>query len=318
MLEVALDPERAYRPTDDVLTGLRAPRKHLPCRLLYDARGAALFEAICELDEYYLTRAELALLRAHLPAIAARIGPTARIVEPGSGAGIKTRRLLAALDTPASYVPIDVSAAQLAVNARALRAEFPTLEILPITGDYTRDLMLPRGTRAFARTIVFFPGSTIGNFEPRAAHQFLARWAAQVGTHGMLVLGADANTDPGTLVPAYDDARGVTAAFDLNVLAHVNRTHGASFDLDAFEHRAVWNAARSRIEMHLVSRRRQVVVVAGERVAFERGEPIVTEHCYKHSPDVLRAVLRDAGWQVHTEHADPHGHMRLWIAARAA
>jgi dimethylhistidine N-methyltransferase len=296
---------------DDVIRGLRAPHKQLPCRLFYDARGAELFERICELDDYYLTRAELALLDRHLPAIAEMVGPHARVIEPGSGAGTKTRMLLRALDRVATYVPIDVSVEQLAHNAEALRREFPALEVLPIHGDYTGPLALPRSTAA--RTVVFFPGSTIGNFEPAAAVQFLARLAQLAGPAAQLVLGADSNHDPESLLRAYDDSEGVTAAFDRNALAHLNHSHGATFDPDAFMHRAVWDAAHARVEMHLVSRRKQRVTVAGEAIAFERGEVIVTEHCYKHGVDAIQAILREAGWQVRESFVDDLGRMRLWF-----
>jgi dimethylhistidine N-methyltransferase len=302
---------------DDAIAGLRAPHKHLPCKLLYDARGAELFEQICSLDEYYPYRAELALLERHLPDAARAIGPAARVIEPGSGAGVKTRMLLAALDRPASYVPIDVSSEQLALTARELAAARPGLEVVPIAADYTRPLELPPPAPGTGTTAVFFPGSTIGNFEPDEARGFLARMAALAGPGAMLVLGADSNTEPEALLRAYDDAQGVTAAFDLNVLAHLNQSHGATFDLSAFLHRAVWNAARSRVEMHLVSRRRQVVRVAGEPIRFERGEAIVTEHCYKHPPEAMAALLAGAGWRVAQVFADPDGRMRLWLAERA-
>ena len=303
---------------DDVLAGLRAPCKHLPCRLLYDARGAELFDQICTLDEYYPTRAETALLREHLPAAADLIGPHARIIEPGSGAGQKTRMLLSALARPASYVPIDVCAEQLETTAAALRVEFPGLEVHPVCSDYAAALDVPGAAAAPAgRTAIFFPGSTIGNFEPDDARRFLARFAAIAGPGGVLVLGADGNHDPGSLLRAYDDAAGVTAAFDLNVLRHLNCSHGAGFDLGGFMHRAVWNAPRSRIEMHLVSRRRQHASVAGHEILFERGEVIVTEHCYKHSEAALSSLLDRAGWSVRRVFADPEGRMRLWLAERA-
>lgn len=308
---------RVTAPADDVLAGLRARPKHLPCRLLYDARGAELFEQICTLPEYYLTRSEVALLEAHLPAIARALGPGVRVVEPGSGAGVKTRMLLSALEDPAGYVPIDVSGEQLDATARALRAAYPALEVEPVHGDFTRLAYLPAPHAAAARTLVFFPGSTIGNFEPDAACAFLARFRALAGPGAALLLGADSNDDPVSLVRAYDDAAGVTAAFDLNVLAHLNRSHGATFDLSRFYHRAAWDGQRHRIEMHLVSRVRQTVTVAGEPVAIERGEPIVTEHCYKHRPEVLAGLLAGAGWHVCEVFADPHGRMRLWLATEA-
>jgi len=301
---------------DDVLAGLRAPHKHLPCKLLYDARGAELFEQICTLDEYYPYRSELALLDRHLPAIARAIGPAARVIEPGSGAGKKTRMLLAALDRPASYVPIDVSAEQLAATARDLGAALPGLEVIPIAADYTQPLELPPPAPGTGRTLVFFPGSTIGNFELDDARRFLVQMAELAGPGAALVLGADSNHDADELLRAYDDSLGVTAAFDLNVLAHLNHSHAATFDPTAFLHRAVWDTQRSRIEMHLVSRRRQVVQIAGEAIRFERGEAIVTEHCYKHPPDVLVALLDSAGWQVGQVFADPRGRMRLWLGER--
>jgi L-histidine Nalpha-methyltransferase len=301
----------------DVLSGLSAQRKHLPCRLLYDARGAALFERICTLPTYYLTRSELGLLGEHLPAVAAAVGARGRVIEPGSGAGHKTRMLLGALERPASYVPIDVSLEQLETNARALRSEFPGLEVAPIHGDYTRAVRLPRMQREFSRTLFFFPGSTIGNFEPHDARSFLARFGEVAGAGALMLLGADSNADAAALRAAYDDPEGVTAEFNLNVLAHLNRTHGATFELDAFAHEVVWDATRSRLEMHLVSRRRQTVRVGERAFAFERDESIVTEHCYKHSPATLEALLAGAGWRVRTVMPDARGRMRLWLADRA-
>ncbi|CAN5255550.1 L-histidine N(alpha)-methyltransferase [soil metagenome] len=303
-------------PVDDVIAGLRAPIKTLPVRLLYDARGAELFERITAVEDYYLTRAELALLEATLPQIAERVGPHARVIEPGSGAGRKTRMLLGALASPATYVPIDVAADQLADTATTLRHAFPGLEVLPLLGDYTQPLRMPTSEKKSERTLAFFPGSTIGNFEPSEAKAFLARLGQMAGPNSMLLLGADGNADRDELLRAYDDSEGVTAAFDLNVLAHLNEVHGASFDLDQFMHRAVWNAAKSRIEMHLVSKKTQTVTVWHEAVTFARGEPIVTEHCYKHSPAALEAMLRGAGWSVVETFVDSDQRMRLWLAQR--
>lgn len=308
--------QQHVEPVSDVITGLRAPIKTLPVRLLYDARGAELFEQITAVEDYYLTRAELALLAATLPQIAAHVGPHARVIEPGSGAGRKTQMLLRALATPATYVPIDVAEDQLAETATTLRHAFPGLEVLPVLGDYTQHLSMPTSARRSERTIAFFPGSTIGNFEPSEAKAFLARLGQMAGPKSLLLLGADGNANRDELLRAYDDREGVTAAFDLNVLAHLNSAHGASFDLDQFMHRAVWNAARSRIEMHLVSKKAQTVDLWNEVVTFARGEPIVTEHCYKHSPAALEAMLRAAGWQVVETFVDPDQRMRLWLAQR--
>jgi dimethylhistidine N-methyltransferase len=299
--------------SDDVLAGLLAPRKSLPCRLLYDARGAELFEQICTLDEYYPTRSEIALLGETLPSLAREIGPDVRVVEPGSGAGVKTRMLLRALERPVGYVPIDISREQLDENAVALRAEFPAIDIQPVCGDYMGAIELPPPVRRPSRTLAFFPGSTIGNFEPDEARAFLARLA---GLADVLLLGADANDNGDELVRAYDDGLGVTAAFDKNVLAHVNRTHDATFDLDAFTHRAVWDASHHRIEMHLVAIRAHPVRVGGMTIRFARGEAIVTEHCYKHPRAVIAAILAEAGWRQVRVDADPRRRMHLWLATR--
>jgi L-histidine Nalpha-methyltransferase len=301
---------------DDILVGLAASRKWLPCRLLYDAHGADLFDQICNAPEYYLTRNELGLLREHLPAIATDVGRHARIIEPGSGAGIKTRMLLEALEAPTVYVPIDVCREQLEDTASTFRDELG-LEVEPVHADYMKALRLPRTRTPHQRTLLFFPGSTIGNFEPLDARAFLSRFGDLAGHGALMLLGADSNDDGTALERAYDDAQGITAAFNLNILVHLNRTLGATFDLQHFAHRAVWNEAASRVEMHLVSQRRQTVRVGDVVVRFEMGEPIVTEHCYKHRPDALETLLRASGWRVRRVHVDADGRMRLWVADRA-
>jgi len=296
---------------DDVLAGLRAARKHLPCRLLYDDRGSQLFEQICALDDYYPASTELELLATHLPAFARALGPRVRVVEPGSGAGVKTRMLLAQLAAPAGYVPIDINGEQLDANARALRRELPDCDVQPIHGDFTEPFALPAAPHA-DRTLVFFPGSTLGNFEPGDARAFLARLCDLAGPRGALLVGTDSNHEASSLLRAYDDSGGVTAAFDLNVLAHINRTHDATFELDAFAHRATWTAPR--VEMQLVSRREQDVRVADETFHFARGETIVTEHCYKHGPETIAAMLAVAGWRVAEVAIDARERIRLWLA----
>jgi L-histidine Nalpha-methyltransferase len=322
-LRLSVDPAasahalRRDAEVDDVLEGLRATHKRLPCRLLYDARGAELFERICTLDAYYPTRTEIALLEAHLGEIAFDVGAGARVIEPGSGEGVKTLRLLEALEAPVQYVPIDVSAEQLATTAERLRATFPGLEVAPVCGDYTRPLELPAAPATAERALVFFPGSTIGNFEPADARAFLHRFAELAGPGARLLIGADTTTDADVLLRAYDDEEGVTAAFDLNVLEHVNRAYGADFDPHAFTHRAVWNAARSRVEMHLVSRFRQTVRVGGELVHFARGEAIVTEHCYKHTPEAAAELFAGAGWHIRKVFTGAPQPMRLWLCETA-
>jgi len=300
---------------DDVLVSLRESPKRLPCRLLYDATGAELFEQITGVDDYYPTRVEMRLLDDLLPSIAADTGPSARVIEPGAGAGIKTRRLLRALDRPASYVGIDVSREILEETAHTLEREMPDLDVQTICADFTRAFALPQPRRPIGRTLVFFPGSTIGNFEPFDAIVFLAGLQRIAGPEGRLLLGADGTQDPVALLRAYDDLDGVTARFDLNILDHLNRTRGAQFDLGTFRHRAVWNQRHSRVEMHLVSQVDQCIDVGGDTITLAKGEPIVTEHCYKHSMQGLRSMLHAAGWDVQQVLTGKEQPMRLWWCA---
>lgn len=295
--------DRALR--EEVLRGLRGRPKTLPPKLFYDAAGAALFERICTLPEYYLTRAELEILRERAGEIAALAGPRCALIEYGSGAGVKIRLLLDALEEPVAYVPIDISREQLAHVARELAAEYPGVAVRPLCADYTARLALPP-LPAGARRVAFFPGSTIGNFHPAEAAAFLHRIRHAVGPGGLLVLGVDRRKSERTLHAAYNDAAGVTAAFNLNILVRLDRELGADFDVDRFAHRAVFNREASRIEMHLVSREPQVVHVAGERITFERGETIWTECSYKYDRARLRRLASTAGFAI----------TRLWTDAR--
>ncbi len=310
-IDVAFDP--ALRA--EVLAGLALPQKVLPPKLFYDAAGAALFERICELDEYYLTRAELSILRAHAGEIAAMVGPGASLVEYGSGAGAKVRLLLGALDGPAAYVPIDISREQLERVAADLSAAYPHVPVLPVCADYTAPLTVPDLPHR-ARRVAFFPGSTIGNFHPSEAAAFLRGVRQVVGPDGVLLLGVDRRKDAGVLHAAYDDRDGVTAAFNLNALARLNRELGADFDLAAFRHRAVWNDAASRMEMHLVSTTAQVARVAGERFAFAPGETIWTESSYKYDRPRLDRLAADGGFRVERLWTDAGE--RFWVAVLAA
>ena len=298
---------------DDVIAGLSAPKKHLPCRLLYDAHGAELFESITRLDEYYPTRTELELLEQYAPQIAHAIGPDARVIEPGSGDGSKTRRLLRSLERPSSYVAIDVAAEQLAHFTADLRRDMPQLDVQGLCADYTQPFVLPVPQHQWKRTAVFFPGSTIGNFEPPDARAFLGMLNRIAGDDRLLLIGADATREASTLLRAYDDPFGVTAEFNKNVLRRLNRERGATFDLDCFEHRAIWNSDASRIEMHLVSTCRQIVRVGQTTIAFASGESIVTEHCYKHSPMAMQAILGSAGWRPRQIFTHSHHTYRLWL-----
>jgi dimethylhistidine N-methyltransferase len=301
-----------------VLAGLRAARKVLHPKLFHDAAGAALFERITTLPEYYLTRAELEILRARVSEIAALGGARCALVEYGSGAGLKVRLLLDAFraaGTPiAAYVPIDISREQLATVAAELAADYPEVPVRPVCADYTAAVRIPDLPER-ARRVAFFPGSTIGNFHPTEAAAFLRRVRRTLGPDGLLVLGVDRRKDARTLEAAYDDAAGVTAAFNRNLLVRLARELGADVDPTRFAHRAVWNDAASRMEMHLESVDAQVVHVAGAPIAFARGETIWTESSYKYDAPRLDALVADGGFTVARLWTDAAE--RFWVAVLA-
>lgn len=290
------DPKLVFRR--DVLKGLGKPRKSLPSKYLYDDQGSLLFEEICSLEEYYPTRIELEILRANLPELSRGLGPRVRLIEPGAGSGIKTETLLRELQDPVAYVPIDVSEKALSAVVARLSSQFPALEILPVNVDFMEPADLPRGTRVEERSAVFFPGSTIGNFIPGEARRLLRRMVQAVGPTGALVVGIDLRKDPGLLERAYNDARGVTAEFNLNLLRRLNRELEATFRVNAFRHQAFFNDVHGRIEMHLVSTSSQRVRVAGTSIDFEPGESILTEYSYKYSPETFQGMCRDAGLEI--------------------
>jgi dimethylhistidine N-methyltransferase len=278
-----------------VLAGLTARRKSIPSTYFYDRTGAALFTRICAQPEYYPTRTETALLSHYAGAIAECLPAQAVLVEWGAGSSEKADVLLAALDRPAAYVPVDVSASCLAATTRRLAQRFPALRVAPLTADFTRPLALPAGLPAAAARIGFFPGSTIGNFDPPEAARLLARFAAALGPGGRLLIGVDQKKDVGRLHAAYNDRAGVTAAFNLNLLVRANGELGADFDLGGFVHRAFYNRALGRIEMHLVSIRRQVVRIGDTRIRFAAGETIHTENSYKYDAAGFARVAAAAG-----------------------
>jgi dimethylhistidine N-methyltransferase len=284
----------------DVLEGLARPQKTLSSRFFYDARGSALFERITTLDEYYLTRTEIGLLERHAGEMAALIGAQASVIEFGSGASRKIPILLRALDEPAAWVPIDIDEGTLAQSVRDLHDRFPDLRLVPIHADFMQAVVLP-DNRLSANRVGFFPGSTIGNFRPQEALAFLRRVGATLGPSAAMIIGVDLKKDLATLLAAYDDVEGVTAAFNRNLLIRINRELGADFDLDAFAHEARYDCDRGRIEMHLVSRRPQSVRVLGRTFRFAAGETIHTEVSCKYTIDEFRLLARAAGWQpVHT------------------
>ncbi len=280
---------------DDVMAGLSRPQKALPPKYFYDAHGCALFEAICGLPEYYLTRAEIALMRGQVGDMARHLGPARVLIEYGSGSGRKTRILIDAIE-PVAYVPIDIAREQLGATAAEIAREFPRLRVIAVCADYSRPLALPElddlGAR---RRIVYFPGSTIGNFTPAEATAFLAGAREQAGAGGGLLIGVDLKKDAARLDAAYNDARGVTAGFNLNLLARINRELGANFDLSAFCHRAFYDEAAGRIEMHLESVKAQAVTINGREFRFREGETIHTENSYKYSVREFHELARAAG-----------------------
>lgn len=299
----------------DALRGLRSEPKTLPCKYFYDAAGSELFERICDLEAYYPTRTELSILQARLPEMAELIGPACRIVEFGAGSGTKTRLLLEHLHDPVAYIPVEIAKEQLAESAAELARDFPDLEVLPVCADYTTTLQLPQPGRRAERTLIFFPGSTIGNFEPHEARDFLSRASRVAGSGGLLLIGVDMRKDSAVLERAYDDEEGVTAAFNLNLLHRLNREAGADFDVSSFKHAAPWNDEESRIEMHLVSTEDQVVHLAapdGEpvRVQFAAGEPIVTEYSYKYTIAGFERIAGAAGFRLVQAWTDE----RKWFA----
>ncbi|WEK46446.1 MAG: L-histidine N(alpha)-methyltransferase [Candidatus Andeanibacterium colombiense] len=278
----------------DVLAGLGQRQKAIPARWFYDRRGSELFEEITALPEYYPTRTETALLRDHGADFRAEAGPGLVVVEFGSGSSVKTPLLLEAIDA-AAYVPIDISGDFLRDSSAELSAKFPDLPIVPVEGDFMHSLELPAFAPGEAR-LGFFPGSTIGNMVPATAVDLLRSMRATLGDNAQLLIGFDRVKAIPRLVSAYDDAQGVTAQFNLNLLERINRELGADIPLDAFRHRVRWNADWSRIEMHIEALRDVAFTVSGRRFALFEGETIHTENSHKYTPDQARLMLQASGW----------------------
>ncbi|MEM1179506.1 MAG: L-histidine N(alpha)-methyltransferase [Acidobacteriota bacterium] len=291
--------------TAEVLEGLAQTPKRLPSKFFYDGAGSALFERICELDAYYPTRTEVGILERHGAEMAAQIGPGALVIEPGSGSGVKTELLLRALEAPAGCVLIDISREHLLASAERLGEQFPEIDVVPVEADFTRDVDIPRLDAR--RAVVFYPGSTIGNFDRRGAERFLARMAELVGPGGGLLIGVDLVKERSVLELAYDDPQGVTAAFNRNLLVHLNREIGTDFDPARFEHVALWNAEASRIEMHLESRGPQTVRVGDAQIHLSDRERICTEHSNKYRLDQFASLAAAAGWRTDKVWTDRRG-----------
>ncbi len=295
-----------------VQRGLRKDQKQIPSKFLYDERGSKLFDKICELDEYYPTRTEIAIMRENGAAMADAIGPKARLVEYGSGSSLKTRLLLDRLEEDlATYVPVDISKSHLLESAEALAADYPSIPIQPVCADYTTAFDLPEPPRPARRTVGYYPGSTIGNFRRDEARAFLAQIADTVGPEGGLLIGVDLKKDVDVLKAAYDDAEGVTAAFNKNLLRRMNRELDATFDLDTFEHLVLWNEERGCIESHLRSTTAQSVIVAGESFVFEEGETIHTEDSHKYTLGGFATLAAEAGFEVESVWTDERSYFSV-------
>ena len=294
---------------DEIVRGLSGRQKKLPSKLFYDERGSQLFDDICNLSEYYVTRTETALMESYADEIAAELGAGAMLIEYGSGSSTKTRVLLSHLDRPAGYVPIDISAEHLIKTVRALKREYPGLEIHPLAADFTRPFALPASVNgSFSESpnrVIYFPGSTIGNFEKHEATDLMRGMASIVKKGGRLLIGVDLDKDPEVLHRAYDDSLGVTAEFNRNILVRLNREFGCNFDVDQFEHRAIYDAQHSRVEMHLVSLVPQTATVCGKTVTFEIGETILTEYSHKYTISTFTEIAEQAGFQSRRVWMDP-------------
>jgi dimethylhistidine N-methyltransferase len=289
------DADAASSFAGDVIAGLTAQPKRLPPKYFYDETGAQLFEQITALPEYYLTRCELQILRERARDMAHFFPAPSALIEFGSGSSKKMRILLAAAPTIAAYVPVDISSQMLVQEAQELRRDHPRLAVLPVEADFTKPFALPAAAAGMAHT-GFFPGSTIGNFEPHEAGAFLRHAGRMLGHRATLIIGVDLVKEVSILHAAYNDAAGLTAKFNLNLLARINRELAADFDVDKFSHRAFYNSERRRIEMHLVSGRRQTVNIAGHVIEFAAGETIHTENSYKYTIESFGLLARSTGW----------------------
>lgn len=295
----------------EVLEGLSGTPKTLPCKYFYDQRGSQLFDSICELPEYYPTRTEEAIMQRHAHEMANAIGPSALVLELGSGSSTKTRHLLDQLLRPAVYVPMDISREHLHAAADRIAQEFDDLEVVPQYGDFNHDLVLPEHHTPVDRRVVYFPGSTIGNLVPDEAQALLARIAQFVGVGGGLLVGIDLQKDPAVLEAAYNDSQGVTAAFNKNLLRRLVRELGATIQLDQFEHGAIYNSMEHRIEMHLVSRGDQTLRVGGMQFEMRKGETIRTELSHKYHLEAFAAMATPAGWKQEQAWTDPQGYFAV-------
>lgn len=290
---------------EEILEGLSRPQKALSPKFFYDSRGSILFDAICELPEYYLTRTELSIMQMHIDEIVGLVGPQASLIEFGSGSSQKTRMLLEKLDRLAAYVPVDISRDHLLSAAESLAADFPTVEVWPVLADFTQPFELPNPSVMPLRNIVYFPGSTIGNFSPKKAHSLLQVMHVEAGKDGALLIGVDLQKDTAIIERAYNDEAGVTAEFNLNMLSRINQEFGANFNLNLFGHSAIYNEKYDRVELNLISECEQLVRIGGQSIHFDKGEALLTEHSHKYTLEQFCGMADSAGFDVHKVWTDP-------------
>ena len=289
----------------DVLVGLSQPKKELNCKYFYDERGSDLFDQICHLDEYYLTRTEQMIMDRHVDEMAYQIGTGAMLVEFGSGSSIKTRTLIEALDSLVAYVPVDISEDHLLKTADDLRQRYPDVEVLPMVADFTREFQLPKTVRTPSHAAVYFPGSTIGNFPADQAAQMLSMIARVLGPQGGLLIGIDLQKDPSIIKAAYDDSRNITAEFNLNLLHRINRELGGNFNVDQFRHHVEYDSNIGRVEIHLVSTHDQTATIQGQEFHFGIGEAVFTEHSHKYTIEGFSQMAAAAEFSLHKYWTDP-------------
>ena len=301
LLEFEPEAETFY---SDVVAGLSATPRTLPCKYFYDERGSQLFEEICELDEYYPTRTELEIISRCAGEMAEQIGAGVSLVEYGSGSSVKTRMLLDELINPVAYVPVDISRDHLQKTADELARLYPHIEMLPVFADFTKEFQLPTPRRKPTHTAVYFPGSTIGNFSCDAATAMLRQIVTLCGCGGGLLIGIDLQKDVDVIEAAYNDARGVTADFNLNLLSRINRELDGNFDLDSFAHRAIYNCDQHRVELSLLCNRPQTVTIGDRQFQFDAGEAIGTEHSHKYTVDGFAELASSAGLTLHRHWTD--------------
>jgi dimethylhistidine N-methyltransferase len=296
---------------EDVLAGLRRPRKRLSCRFFYDERGSRLFDEICRLDEYYLTRTETAIMEQYAHEMADQIDNGVRLVEFGSGSSIKTRFLLDRLSEPVAYVPVDISRKHLYRTAKGLAKDYPHLEVLPVCADFRREFVIPEPKRPATHTAVYFPGSTIGNYLPHEASEILTHTAALTGNGGGLLIGIDLKKDAEILERAYDDAQGVTAEFNLNLLRRMQQELDAELNEEAFEHYSFYNPDAGRVEIYIRSLEEQSIRVAGEVFPFREGELIHTEYSHKYTVEQFAVIAKEAGLTLRKSWTDSNNYFAV-------